>query len=102
MVEEIHAGLRFFLSYTGVKLPFNLVTPVSEAALSNRNTYIRAFFDEKGVLVCFEKIVYGEVELTHRYEYHPNGSLKLAKISMPEEEPQIMCFDETGARLPED
>lgn len=93
---------RFFLSYTGVKLPFNLVTPVYEAALSNRNTYIRAYFNVSGALVCFEKIVYGDVELAHRYEYHANGMLKLVEISMPEEEPQIMCFDESGARIPGD
>ena len=82
-------------------MPFNLVNPIAEDALSNRNTYIRAYFNEAGALACFEKVVYGEVELAHRYEYHDNGTLKLAEISMLEEEPLFMCFDEAGARLSE-
>jgi hypothetical protein len=101
MAKETRECPRFFVSYTGVKLPFNLVNPIAGEALSNRNTYIRAYFNEAGALACFEKVVYGEVELAHRYEYHDNGSLKLAEISLPEEEPLFMCFDEAGARLSE-
>jgi hypothetical protein len=90
---------KYFVSYTGVSLPFNLVNPIDEAALSNRNTYIRAYFTESGVLAGFEKIVYGEVELAHRYEYHDNGVLKCAEISMLDEEALSLYFDEAGARL---
>lgn len=99
MVKEAGETPRFFVSYTGIKLPFNLVNPIAEEALTNRNTYIRAYFNETGALACFEKIVYGEVELAHRYEYYGSGSLKSAEISMPEEEPLFLYFDVTGARL---
>ncbi|HZM08342.1 MAG TPA: DUF6156 family protein [Methylocella sp.] len=101
MTREARETPRFFVSYTGIKVPFNLVNPIAAEALTNRNTYIRAYFNEAGALTCFEKIVYGEVELTHRYEYYDNGSLKRAEISMPEEEPLFLCFDEAGARLSE-
>jgi hypothetical protein len=101
MTREARETPRFFVSYTGIKLPFNLVNPIAVEALTNRNTYIRAYFNEAGALTCFEKIVYGEVELAHRYEYYDNGSLKRAEISMPEEEPLFLCFDEAGARLSE-
>jgi len=38
----------FFVSYTGVKLPLKLVNPIEADALSNRNTFIRAYFNEAG------------------------------------------------------
>ncbi len=101
MMKEMLGSPRFFVSYTGVKLPFTLVNPIAEESLSNRNTYIRAYFNEAGALSSFEKVVYGAVELAHRYEYYDNGTLKLAEISMPEEEPLFMRFDEAGVRLTE-
>lgn len=99
MAEEIPTCQRYFVSYTGAKLPFNLVNPIPEEALSNRNTFIRATYNGEGALTGFEKVVYGEVELAHRYEYYGNGTLKRAEIVMPEEDPAVMCFDETGVRL---
>ncbi len=98
MVEDAHPDRRFFVSYSGVKLPFNLVNPVAAEALSNRNTFICAYF-EAGVLTGFEKMVYGEVELAHRYEYHDNGVLRRAEIVMLDEDAVILCFDETGMRI---
>jgi hypothetical protein len=68
-------------------------------ALSNRNTFIRAWFDRAGMLSGFDKLVYGEVELSHRYEYHANGRLRRAEIMMLDEEPVAMNFDETGSQL---
>ncbi len=99
MAEETSEDCRFFVSYTGVKLPFNLVNPIAATALSNRNTFIRAYFNTAGALTSFEKVVYGEVELAHRYEYHPNGTLKSAEIIMLEEDPVVMNFDEKGVQL---
>ncbi|WGJ13215.1 DUF6156 family protein [Methylocapsa sp. D3K7] len=101
MKNEVSETARFFVSYTGIKLPFNLVNPIAKEALTNRNTYIRAYFNETGALSCFEKIVYGEIELAHRYEYYGNGSLKTAEISTPEEESLFVYFDVTGVRLSE-
>lgn len=95
-MEEPHQGCRFFVSYSGVKLPFNLVNAIAPEALSNRNTFIRGFFDGAGVLMGFDKIVYGEVELSHRYAYHGNGTLKSAEITMLDEEPVLLRFEETG------
>jgi hypothetical protein len=91
---------RYFVSYSGVKLPFNLVNAIAPDALSNRNTFIRAWFDRAGMLRGFEKLVYGEVELSHRYEYHGNGRLQRAEIVMLDEEPVAMSFDEAGSQLP--
>lgn len=97
MAEPAEEHCRFFVSYTGVKLPFTLVNAIEADALSNRNTFIRAYFDGTGVLRGFDKMVYGEVELSHRYAYHPNGRLKRAEIVMLDEEPAALSFDETGA-----
>ena len=56
---------RYFLTYSGLRLPLNLVGPLEANAIANRNTYVRATYDSEGRLACCEKLVYGEVELRH-------------------------------------
>jgi len=98
MVEETPNECRFFVSYSGVKLPFNLVNAIAREALSNRNTFIRAYYDKTGMLTGFDKVVYGEVELAHRYRYHGNGALSRADITMLDEDTTVLLFDETGVQ----
>lgn len=90
------AACRHFVSYTGVGLPLRLVNPIEAAALSNRNTFIRAYFDGRDTLLGFDKLVYGEVELAHRYAYHPSGALRQAEIVMLDEDAVTLHFDESG------
>jgi hypothetical protein len=85
---------RLYVTYSGVKLPLKLVDPLEETSIANRNTYFRAWFDEQDRMTLCEKVVYGEVELRHRYEYHDNGKLKQAEITEADEEPRVMRFDE--------
>jgi hypothetical protein len=94
-----HTECRHYVTYSGVKLPLKLVNPLEGAAIANRNTYFRAWFDERERMVLCQKVVYGEVELQHRYEYHDNGSLKQAEITETDDEPRVMCFDEQGQPL---
>ncbi len=42
------ATCRFFVTYTGVKMPFRLVEAIPDAQLTHRNTFIRAYFDAAG------------------------------------------------------
>lgn len=93
--------LSYFTTYTGVRLPLKLVGRLSEAEISNRNTFIRARFDGDDRLVHLEKCVYGEVALGHAYDYHANGSLKRAEIVIHDEDEEVTVleFDETGAAL---
>jgi hypothetical protein len=74
-------------------LPLKLVNQIEPEALTNRNTYIRAFFDESGRLSRFQKIVYGDVELSHDYQYDVSGQLRRAEILMLDEEPTVLTFD---------
>ena len=96
---NINAHCRYFVSYSGVKLPLNLVMPLDAAALNNRNTFFRAWFDATERLLSCEKITYGEVELAHRYEYYASGILRQAIIVNTDEETTVMNFDEQGALL---
>jgi hypothetical protein len=99
--EPAQPEIRFFLTYSGVKLPLRLVDPLPAEALSNRNTYLRASFDAAGRLLAVEKMVYGEVELSHRYGYDDGGVLRRAEIHMLDEESMILHFDEAGAQIVE-
>ncbi|MGJ4946285.1 DUF6156 family protein [Bradyrhizobium sp. HKCCYLS1011] len=99
MTGDAEHDCRFFVSYTGVKLPLRLVNAIEPDQLSNRNTFIRGFFDRAGALTGFEKVVYGEIELTHSYAYHPSGALRRAEIVMLDEDPVTLHFDESGAPI---
>lgn len=92
---------RHFTSYTGVSLPLKLVNPLEGADLDNRNTYFCGYFDDDDRLILCQKVVYGEVELEHRYAYHPNGQLQRAGIRDFDDEDSetVMLFDENGARI---
>jgi len=89
----------YFVSYTGVALPLKLVGLIPPEALSYRNTFFRGYFDKAGTLKGFDKVIYGEVELSHRYEYHGNGALKQVRIDRLDEEPESLTFNEVGARV---
>ncbi len=98
MTDDELQNCRYFVSYTGIKLPVKLVNPLELADLNNRNTFIRAFYDEQDRLLGFEKMVYGAVEISHRYEYYPDGVLKRAEISMDEDVTELN-YDTTGAMV---
>jgi ABC-type tungstate transport system permease subunit len=91
---------RYFLATSGVKLPLKLVNEIEAGALSNRNTYIRAFYDAQGRLQRFEKMVYGDVELSHIYDYDAAGQVRRAEILMLDEDPTVLNFDENGQLAP--
>ncbi len=86
---------RYFVSYSGVKLPLKLVNEIDLASLHNRNTYYQGYFDAQGRMLCCQKIVYGEVESEHVYAYYDNGILKHAQIKDGDEVRDV-CFDENG------
>lgn len=84
--------IRYFLATNGVKLPLKLVNEIEPDALTNRNTFIRASYDGEGKLLRFDKMVYGDVELTHIYDYDEAGVLRRAEILMLDEEPTVLEF----------
>ncbi len=95
MNQEQQTGFRYFVSYSGVKLPLNLVNEITEDSLNNRNTYYRSCLDDQGRMRLCEKIVYGEVESEHQYQYYDNGVLKSAQITEDDEAREIH-FNELG------
>lgn len=83
---------RHFVTYSGVTLPLNLITPLGDDDLDQRITYFRGYYDERGRLVVVEKVVYGEVEFEHRYQYHDDGRIKSAELIEADEDPRVMQF----------
>lgn len=95
MNQEQQPEFRYFVSYSGVKLPLKLVNEITEDSLNNRNTYYRSHFDAEDRMLLCQKVVYGEVESEHRYHYYPNGVLKFAQITEDDEAREIH-FNEQG------
>lgn len=85
MTQEHNITRRYFVSYSGIKLPLKLVNEITEQSLHNRNTYFCGHFDTHDRLVRCQKIVYGEVECEHVYSYSANGALKIAEITEDDE-----------------
>ena len=78
----------YFLSYSGVNLPLKLVGELEFAEVENRNTFFGACYNEQGQALIIRKVVYGEIEMEHRYSYHDNGALKSAHITNIDNEEQ--------------
>jgi len=96
------SSYRYFVTYSGVKLPLRLIDPLEESEIDSRNTFVRAGFDAAGRLTVFEQVVYGAVELCHRYRYDEQGVLRRAVVERDGEETSLE-FDgagSTGARAP--
>ena len=94
-VKESMGTSRYFVSYSGIKLPLKLVNEITEAGLNNRNTYYRGYFDAQDKMLLCQKIVYGEVESEHQYQYYESGVLKHAQITEDDEVREIH-FNELG------
>ncbi len=87
---------RFFVTYTGVRLPFKLVNELQPSEIENRNTYFRGYFDAQGQLTGFDKLAYNEIELSHRYTYRDDGKLCAAEITDIDGETTLLSFDTGG------
>lgn len=92
-IRESRGKTRFFVTYTGVRLPFRLVNELQAGEVHNRNTFIRGHFDAQDRLTGFDKLAYGEIELAHRYTYRDNGSLSAAEITDIDGETTLLIFD---------
>ena len=95
MSNKTTTDWRYFLSYSGVKLPLKLTSELEEGDTENRNTYFRASYDAHGKMVLCQKLVYGEIEMEHRYSYYDSGALEEAAITMAGETREIR-FADTG------
>ncbi|MDO9424158.1 MAG: DUF6156 family protein [Methylobacter sp.] len=95
MNPEQQTECRYFVSYSGIKLPLKLVNEITETSLNNRNTYYRGYFDVQNRMLLCQKVVYGEVESEHQYQYYECGVLKSAQITEDDEVRKIH-FNELG------
>lgn len=83
---------HYFLSYSGTKLPLKLVNSLELSEVENRNTYFGANVDEQGRTTLIHRVVYGEIDLEHRYGYHESGALAWAEILDSEGEVRRLTF----------
>ena len=91
--------VRYFTSYSGVKLPLKLVGEIASDDMANRNTYFEGSFNEQAQICICRKIVYAETDLEHHYFYHDNGQLKQAIIIEDEDDQTTLIFDENGQMI---
>lgn len=95
-VDIENCDCRYFVTYSGVKLPLKLVNPLTEPELNHRNTFFRGYFDAEDRLVLCQKLVYGEIELEHIYHYDEGGILQQAEITDADGEQTVLNLNELG------
>ena len=83
---------RFFTSYSGARLPLNLVGELAPDDVRCRNSYYQGLYDIQGRLLRCEKMVYGEIEVCHEYSYHPDGRLARGVIQALGEDPASIDY----------
>jgi len=96
MIEETQGNCRYFLTYTGVKLPLTLLNELEPDQLENRIAFFRGYYDGLGRLVRLQKIVYSEVEMEHQYQYDATGLLQRAEIIDIDGEVTVLEYDKNG------
>ena len=96
---EAQLQCRCFTSYTGIKLPLKLVNELDNESLDRRITYFKGYFDEQDRLKILEKVVYGEIEFSHHYEYADNDVLSKAILIEEDALPRTLVFDADGHPL---
>ena len=90
---------RYFTSYTGVALPLKLVNELEDDGIDTRITYFIGYYDTNERLSIIEKMVYGEIEFSHHYEYHNNDTLEKAIIINADELPRTLLFNTQGQAI---
>ena len=67
--NDFPADCSPFCLYSGVKLPLKLHTELDDDGLRHRITFFRGHYTADESLSRVEKVVYGEIEFTHDYQY---------------------------------
>jgi len=96
MTEEMQGTCRYFLTYTGIKLPLTLLNELEPDQIGNRIAFFRGYYDGLKRLVRLQKMVYGESEMEHRYQYDETGILRRAEIIDIDGEVTVLLFDDHG------
>lgn len=96
MTTTTEPTYRYFISYSGVKLPLNLVNEITLEQLHNRNTFYRASYDAQGKMVLCQKVIYGEVDTQHDYEYNADGQLVYARVTEGDDVKELNIDVSTG------
>ncbi len=77
-----------------------MISELEASAITHRNTYFIAYYDDAGRLTRCDKMVYGELILSHVYEYYANGLLKSADVRSDDGDDRgVVFYDENGERL---
>jgi hypothetical protein len=74
-------GVAYYKGFRGYNLPWRPTGEISESAALSTGTYIRATYDQRGLLVTFEQLVRGKLWFRHDYEYDADGDPVRARIS---------------------
>ncbi len=98
-MTEQNFQTRYYTSYSGITLPLKLVGEIAADDMANRNTFFEGSFNDQDQLCLCRKIVYGETDLEHRYDYYDNGMLKQAVIIDEDDEQITLSFDQQGNQL---
>lgn len=92
LLNDLALERRYFATYSGIRLPIRFSQPLDDSAIVNRNTYFIVFYNSTAQMIGFQKMVYGEMELQHYYNYDETGKLIRAEITNTDQEVTVLEF----------
>ena len=89
----------YYGSFAGYDIPLKPIEKIDKKEALDRKTYYIAFFNNKGLIIRFEKYFNGSLFFQHNYKYHDSGKIKENKIIDADGVIKINSFDLNGEPL---
>ncbi len=100
---ERHEPLEYYAGWGGYGHPIGLSKKITQgeayATAARGYAYLIAYFGADNRLARVDKINKGELFFRFEYTYHPNGRLKLAKVSRYDGRSIEFEYDRRGRKL---
>jgi Family of unknown function (DUF6156) len=97
-----HDRIEYYAGWGGDHHPIVLENRITRdeanAITTNGAAYLIGYYGEKGRLIRVVKLIRGEFFFEYRYNYHPNGRLKRARITRGSRV-TVLEYDECGRRI---
>jgi YD repeat-containing protein len=102
-LAERHDPVEYYSGWSGyghpVRLGRRITRGEADAQAARGYAYLIAYFDADNRLGRVDKIIKGELFFRFEYNYHPNGRLKLAKVSHHDGRSIAFEYDGRGRKL---
>ena len=89
----------YFGSFAGYNIPLKPIEKIEKKEALSRRTYCIGYYNNKNMIVKFEKYIDAALFFRHEYSYYPNGKIMKNKGIDADGNERIDFFDIKGKRI---